>query len=127
MGFSLDDTLFVSGLPESASILAVKTLFEELAKVKSVKIPIDKKTGRAKGFAYVVFETPEEFRKAHLKSMNIKLGEKKLNVKIADKEKSQMLMEICNIEKEKKEYKKDFLGKSRGQMKIDREDRGNER
>lgn len=116
MGFSIDDTLFISGLPDNANPLTIKALFQEFAKVKSVKVPIDKKTGRQKGFAYVLFESVEEFRKAHLRSMNLKLGDRKLKVKIADKEKSQSLMEQCKIDSEdekEEQWKKRRDGRNR--------------
>ncbi|EAR96607.1 FHA domain protein (macronuclear) [Tetrahymena thermophila SB210] len=115
MGFDIDNTLFISGLPDNATVLGIREMFERISepknkdenekkkfqgikiKVQEVKIPVDKWSGRPKGFAYVTFQTREDFNNAQLYSFGLKYGEVKLKVKVADKDKSAQLMNICKI------------------------------
>jgi hypothetical protein len=46
-------TIYVGNLPFSATEEAVRSLFENHGKVESVKIVMDRETGRPRGFAFV--------------------------------------------------------------------------
>ncbi|EGR30834.1 hypothetical protein IMG5_122670 [Ichthyophthirius multifiliis] len=105
LGFSINDTLFVSNLPNNTSQTKLKKYFSQYAKVKQVKIPFDKKTGRQKNFAYIIFENQDELRSAHLKTTThkIKFEGNDIHVKVADKEKSSHLLEVCDLESPQKQ------------------------
>lgn len=57
-------TLYVGGLPYSSSEEAVKSAFSQAGNVTSVKIVIDKMTGRSRGFGFVDMATDEEAQAA---------------------------------------------------------------
>lgn len=57
-------TLYVGGLPYSTTEDAVKSAFSQAGNVASVKIVIDKMTGRSRGFGFVDMETDEEAQSA---------------------------------------------------------------
>ncbi|AGY58945.1 RNA recognition motif domain-containing protein [Gloeobacter kilaueensis] len=50
-------TLFVGNLPFSATEQEIIEAFTEYGEVKSVKIPMDRETGRPRGFAFVDLES----------------------------------------------------------------------
>lgn len=50
-------TLFVGNLPFSASEEEIREAFAEYGEVKSVKIPMDRESGRPRGFAFVDLES----------------------------------------------------------------------
>ncbi|BAC89332.1 RNA recognition motif domain-containing protein [Gloeobacter violaceus] len=50
-------TLFVGNLPFSATEQEIVEAFTEYGEVKSVKIPMDRETGRPRGFAFVDLES----------------------------------------------------------------------
>lgn len=50
-------TLFVGNLPFSATEQEIVEAFAEYGEVKSVKIPMDRETGRPRGFAFVDLES----------------------------------------------------------------------
>lgn len=52
--------LYVGNLSFDISEEDVKNLFEEIGNVKSVKLIVDKETGRSKGFGFVEMEDTEE-------------------------------------------------------------------
>jgi cold-inducible RNA-binding protein len=51
--------LFVGNLPFSTTEDELRDLFGQFGEVTSVKLIIDKMTGRSKGFAFVEFATPD--------------------------------------------------------------------
>jgi len=53
-------TLYVGNLPYKANEMSVKTLFEEIGSVTSVRLMKDRKTGRRKGFGFVEVEAAKE-------------------------------------------------------------------
>lgn len=52
-------TLFVSNFPFSTSEDDLRATFEAIATVSSVRIIVDRETGRSRGFAFVEFVDPE--------------------------------------------------------------------
>ncbi len=61
--------LFVGNLPFSLSEEALRELFEQAGGVTSVAIPVDRETGRKRGFAFVEMETQAQAEKA-VKTLN---------------------------------------------------------
>jgi RNA recognition motif-containing protein len=57
-------TLYVGGLPYGTTEDAVKSAFSQAGSVSSVKIVIDKMTGRSRGFGFVDMATDEEAQAA---------------------------------------------------------------
>lgn len=62
--------------------------------IKSIRIPIDKVTGKQKAIALVTFSNEKEAMKTILKSDIIELGGKKLKVQMADKYKTARILGI---------------------------------
>ncbi|CAK7197471.1 nuclear localization sequence binding protein [Sporothrix eucalyptigena] len=58
------DTLFVGNLPFHADEDSVSAFFNEVANVKSLRLPTDMESGRPKGFGYVSFYSVDDARKA---------------------------------------------------------------
>jgi len=53
-------SIYVGNLPFAASQEDVSSVFSDYGTVKSVQIPIDRETGRVRGFAFVEMETDAE-------------------------------------------------------------------
>lgn len=53
-------SIYVGNLPFVASVEDVSSVFSDYGTVKSVQIPIDRETGRVRGFAFVELETEAE-------------------------------------------------------------------
>ncbi len=56
--------LYVGGIPYSTTEDSLRAGFEEVGKVVSVSIIIDRQTGRSKGFGFVEMGTEEEAQAA---------------------------------------------------------------
>ena len=56
--------LYVGGLPYTSTEESLKAAFSEAGEVASVKIIIDKITGRSKGFGFVEMSSDEDAQKA---------------------------------------------------------------
>ncbi len=76
----MNKRLFVAGLPFSTTEEELKTLFAEVGLVVSVKIIVDRETGRSKGFGFVEMETPEGATAATSKLNGSDFGGRKLVV-----------------------------------------------
>lgn len=50
-------SVYVSNLSDEVKELELKQIFSEYGSVKRVRLPIDKKTGEKRGFAFVEMET----------------------------------------------------------------------
>lgn len=53
-------SVYVSNLSDEVKELDLKQIFSEYGSVKRVRLPIDKKTGEKRGFAFVEMETDAE-------------------------------------------------------------------
>ncbi|WP_371195373.1 RNA recognition motif domain-containing protein [Glaciecola sp. SC05] len=53
-------TLYVGNLPYKANEISIKSLFEEIGTVTSVRLMKDRKTGRRKGFGFVEVEASKQ-------------------------------------------------------------------
>lgn len=56
----MEKKLYVGNLAYSVEENALRDLFSQYGNVTSVKIIVDRDTGRSKGFGFVEFETPEQ-------------------------------------------------------------------
>lgn len=56
--------LYVGGIPYRTTEEAMQAAFAQAGQVVSVKIIIDRMTGRSRGFGFVEMSTPEEAQKA---------------------------------------------------------------
>ena len=83
-----DETLYVGNLPYRANENDVKTLFEQFGEVKSVRLMKDKKTGKRRGFGFVVMDSKEGLKKAKSELNNAEFGQRTLKVREANEPKN---------------------------------------
>ncbi len=57
-------TIFVGNLPFKASEEDLKNVFADYGEVKTVKLPVDRETGRKRGFAFVELVEENDEQKA---------------------------------------------------------------
>lgn len=57
-------SIYVGNLPFEVDQDDVVEVFNEYGKIKRVHLPMDRETGKKRGFAFVEMETPEEETKA---------------------------------------------------------------
>jgi RNA recognition motif-containing protein len=73
-----DSKLFVGGLPETATHAELVRLFATVGPVFGVKLVMDRKTGRSKGFAFVEMATPADAQAAHQKLDGYKMVDRRI-------------------------------------------------
>jgi RNA recognition motif-containing protein len=76
--------LFVAGLPYDLDDAELEEIFEKFGKVISVKVSVDRETGRSRGFGFVKMEKEADARDAIEHLNEISLGKKPLVVKPAE-------------------------------------------
>ncbi len=78
-------TLFVSSLPYTATSTDLKTLFSDIAPVRSAFVVLEHGTGTSKGVGYVSFAIPDDARAAFhsISADGITLDGRKLRVEWA--------------------------------------------
>lgn len=77
-------TLFVAGLPYDLDDAELTEIFEKFGAVKSVKVVMDRETGKSKGFGFVEMVEDADGRDAIEHLNDISLGKKPLVVKQAE-------------------------------------------
>lgn len=75
--------IFVAGLPHDMDDAELEEFFEKFGKVESVKIAIDRQTGKSRGFGFVEMPLANEAREAIEALNDLGIGRKKLVVKEA--------------------------------------------
>ena len=75
--------IFVAGLPLDMDDAELEEFFEKFGKVESVKVAIDRQTGKSRGFAFVEMPFSTEAREAIATLNNLGIGKKVLVVKEA--------------------------------------------
>lgn len=83
----MQNQLFVGNLAFSTTKEDLEAAFSEFGQVTEVKIPIDRDTGRVRGFAFVTFETQEQ-AEAALKKDGTDLNGRPIRVNVAQEKKS---------------------------------------
>lgn len=76
--------IFVAGLPYDMDDAELEEFFEKFGTVTSVKVAIDRETGKSKGFGFVEMPNDAEAREAIEGLNDISLGKKTLVVKEAE-------------------------------------------
>lgn len=76
--------IFVAGLPYDMDDAELEEFFEKFGTVASVKVAIDRETGKSKGFGFVEMPNDNEAREAIEGLNDISLGRKTLVVKQAE-------------------------------------------
>jgi cold-inducible RNA-binding protein len=75
--------IFVAGLPLDMDDAELEEFFEKFGKVESVKVAMDRQTGKSRGFAFVEMPVSSEAREAIATLNNLGIGKKVLVVKEA--------------------------------------------
>jgi len=75
--------VFVGGIPYAATEEELKAHFGAAGTVVSVFLPIEKETGRKRGFGFVEFNTPDEQGKAIDMYNNTDFGGRMISVSAA--------------------------------------------
>lgn len=78
-----DSKLFVGGLPESATHADLVKLFAAVGPVFGVKVVMDRRTGRSKGFAFVEMATPADAQAALTKLDGHKMVDRRIFITAA--------------------------------------------
>jgi cold-inducible RNA-binding protein len=76
--------IFVAGLPYDMDDAELEEFFEKFGTVSSVKVAMDRETGKSKGFGFVEMPNDNEAREAIEGLNDISLGKKPLVVKEAE-------------------------------------------
>ena len=76
--------LFVAGLPYDMDDAELEEFFEKFGTVTSVKVAMDRETGKSKGFAFVEMPNAQEAKEAIEGLNDLPIGKKVLVVKEAE-------------------------------------------
>lgn len=76
--------IFVAGLPYDMDDAELEEFFEKFGTVSSVKVAMDRETGKSKGFGFVEMPNDTEAKEAIEGLNDISLGKKPLVVKQAE-------------------------------------------
>lgn len=76
--------IFVAGLPYDMDDAELEEFFEKFGTVSSVKVAMDRETGKSKGFGFVEMPIDSEAKEAIEGLNDISLGKKSLVVKQAE-------------------------------------------
>lgn len=80
----MSSKVFVGNLAFSTTRDEIETLFAECGTITDVFLPMDRATGRPRGFAFVEFESSEAAEKAIERYHNHELGGRALRVNAAE-------------------------------------------
>ena len=83
--------IFVAGLPLDMDDAELEEFFEKFGTVESVKVAIDRQSGKSRGFAFVEMPVSSEAREAIATLNNLGIGKKVLVVKEATDDPSQRM------------------------------------
>jgi RNA recognition motif-containing protein len=76
--------VFVGNLDFNTTKTEVQTLFGEVGQIRDVFLPIDRESGRPRGFAFVEFASDEDAAKAIERFNGYELGGRRLRVNAAE-------------------------------------------
>ncbi len=80
--------LFVGNLNFKTTADEIRDLFSQAGSIREVFLPMDRMTGRPRGFAFVDFESAEDAAKATERFNGVDLGGRALRVNEAEEQKS---------------------------------------
>ena len=75
--------LYVGNIPYSVSIEDLRRLFSGAGTVESVEIPVDRQTGRPRGFAFVEMASDQEADKAIRRFDGFTMDSRQIRVNVA--------------------------------------------
>ena len=78
----MDRKLFVGGLSEKTSDFCLKKFFEKIGAVQKAYVVKDHKTGRSRGFGFVLFEDPASIQDA-MKNKKYYIDKKQVHLKVS--------------------------------------------
>jgi len=125
LGLIARDTIFVGGLPENPSQKEVEEFFSQFGKIKEIRIPIDRQTGRNKTIAFITYADEKDCKKA-LENDRIRFKDRRLTIKIAEKKNSDQIIEEKLHGGDRDSYK-DKLKKNEDKARKDIDKRYNRR
>lgn len=79
--------LFVGNLNFKTTADEIRDLFSQAGSIREVFLPMDRMTGRPRGFAFVDFESAEDAAKATERFNGVELGGRALRVNEAEEQK----------------------------------------
>lgn len=82
----MQNKIFVGNLPFKVDDQELQDVFGKFGEISEIKIPTDRESGRARGFAFITFETQQAAQEA-LSMDNQKLGERTIRVNMATEKK----------------------------------------
>ena len=91
LGLVAEDTIFVSNLPETVGEKELRDFFKEFGKIKELKLPFDRKTGRIKRICFVTFENEKDAKNALMADGRV-IKEKRIRCSLAEKKSSDQLL-----------------------------------
>ena len=78
--------VFVANINFQSTEQELAEYFSRAGRVRAVRIPKDRETGRPRGFAFVTFETEEQARQAVWSCDGESLGSRRLKVRLAEEQ-----------------------------------------
>eukprot|EP00828_Plagiopyla_frontata_P008309 TRINITY_DN14137_c0_g1_i7.p2 TRINITY_DN14137_c0_g1~~TRINITY_DN14137_c0_g1_i7.p2 ORF type:complete len:570 (+),score=85.50 TRINITY_DN14137_c0_g1_i7:393-2102(+) len=93
LGVPIEDTLYIANLPLNTSERKIYKLFSQFGKINDIRMPIDKASGKLKGFAFLTFSKETESRKALQQSDRLEIDGKRLRVSLAENRNDNQLLE----------------------------------
>lgn len=84
----MQNKIFVGNLPFKVDDQELQDVFGKFGEISEIKIPTDRESGRARGFAFITFETQQAAQEA-LTMDNQKIGDRAIRVNMATEKKEQ--------------------------------------
>ncbi len=75
--------LYVGNIPYSTTEDELRRLFSQVGRVDAVEIPVDRQTGRPRGFAFVEMANDQEAQKAIARFDGYTLDSRRIRVNVA--------------------------------------------
>ncbi|MBX2859941.1 MAG: hypothetical protein KTR14_01810 [Vampirovibrio sp.] len=90
----MNNTLFVANLNWSINEPYLMNIFSEIGLVRNIKIPVDRRTGRSRGFAFVEMDTPDEAQAAIDELHNTELEGRVIAVIFQDESRKRQVVSV---------------------------------
>lgn len=96
------NTLYVGGIDGSMTERDIREQFESYGRVRDVRIPINRRNGLYKGFAFITFDREEDVQ-AVLKMAGFYIKGKRLTIKIAEEDKNVVIERLDEYQRKLEE------------------------